>query len=231
MSAGGRRFDAVLFDLDGTLVDSLDDIANAAHAVRTAIGLTALTDARIRSFIGDGARRLVARTLADDFAGTVADGLLEDGYRHFQEAYRRDLTRYTRPYPGVIDCLAALRARGVRLGVVTNKPIDFTWPILHALDLQRWFEVVVGGDSATQAKPHAAPVLQALHALKVPPERALMVGDGRNDLLAAAAAGCASVLVRYGYDLAGAEATGIRPLLSTDSLVALPALIENPEHD
>ena len=146
-------------------------------------------------------------------------------------AYGAALTRHTRPYDGVLDALAALRAQGVRLGVVTNKPAGFSLRLLQQLDLLRWFEVVVGGDTLAQAKPHPAPVLHALQQLQVPAEAALMVGDGRNDLLAAAAAGCASVLVRYGYDLAGALATGITPLLTTDSLVALPALVENQNHD
>lgn len=240
MTASGRHasvppsaypFDAVLFDLDGTLVDSLGDIAMAAHGVRSAFGLPPLDDARIRSFIGDGARRLVARTLTNSHAGVLDADLLERAYQAFETAYEACVVATTRPYPGVPDMLAQLQGLGVRLGVVTNKPAAFTASILAALDLARWFEVVVGGDSLPVAKPDPAPVQHALTQLGVAPERALMVGDGRNDLLAAAAAGCASLLVRYGYDRAGAEACGVVPWHAADTLVGLPALIENRDHD
>jgi phosphoglycolate phosphatase len=135
------------------------------------------------------------------------------------------LCQQTRPYAGVLDALSALRGHGLRLGVVTNKALEFTLPILAGLDLARYFEVVVGGDSLPQAKPHAAPLLYALQRLQCPPERALMVGDGPHDLLAAHAAGCPAVLVSYGYGHAEAHAADVQPLRVVDSLLELVGLI------
>lgn len=220
---------AVLFDLDGTLVDSLDDIAMAAQAVRTATGLPPLAVDRVRSFVGDGARRLVARTLADDpqapAAAAGGDPALDAAMAHFHAAYSAGLVRSTRCYPGIPDLLARLQAQGQALAVVTNKPEGYSHAILEALGLARYFSVVVGGDSLPVAKPAAAPVLHALAALGVPAASGVMVGDGRNDVLAAAAAGVASVLVTWGYDCAGALASGATAWQQVSDTAALAAVL------
>ena len=225
------HFDAVLFDLDGTLVDSAPDIAHAAHAVRAACGLAPLSEARIRSFIGDGAPRLVARTLADSHDPDIDEETFERGYAIFRQAYLACLCDRTRPFPGTIDALSTLRGLGMRLAVVTNKPLEFTLPILDGLGLTRYFEVVLGGDSLPTKKPDPEPLLHAAARLRSAPARTLMVGDSRNDLLAAKAAGCPSVMVSYGYGFHEPRPEGCDPVLIADSLVELAPLIDQRAHD
>ena len=139
---------AIAFDLDGTLVDSLTDIAAAANAARAELGLAPLADSRVRSFIGDGSAMLMARTAQDDPHAQVDDSPLQIAARaHFNQHYARVVAEHTRPYPGAVEGLQALAALGLPLACVTNKPIAFTTPLLAALDLAQYFQLVLGGDS------------------------------------------------------------------------------------
>jgi len=197
MTAAPRR--AVLFDLDGTLVDSAPDIAAAADRVLVDCGLPARGVERIRSYIGGGADRLIHRCLTDRLDG-VADGALFDtALAAFFRHYAAGLTVSTLPYPGVIDTLAALRARGYALGCVTNKPGRFTAPLLAALALAPYFEVVVAGDTLAVKKPDPAPLLHAAALLGADAATTTMVGDSMADLKAARAAGMRVLCVSYGY--------------------------------
>jgi phosphoglycolate phosphatase len=148
------RFDAVLLDLDGTLIDSARDLTEALNRLLAEQGLRAVDLDETRAMIGDGARVLLERALArtGGDAGTASDLL-----PRFLEIYGADASRHTRPYPGVVETLDGLKAAGLRLAVVTNKPEAATRSILADLALDRFMEAVVGGDTLPQRKPHPAP--------------------------------------------------------------------------
>ncbi len=197
MTTAPRR--AVLFDLDGTLIDSAPDIAAAADRALAECGLPARGLTRIRGYIGGGADRLIHRCLTDRLDG-VADGALFDAalaafFRH----YAAGLTVSTQPYPGVPETLATLHARGYALGCVTNKPDRFTRPLLAALALAPYFEVVVAGDTLAVKKPDPAPLLHAAELLGAHAATTTMIGDSMADLKAARAAGMRVLCVSYGY--------------------------------
>ncbi len=189
----------VLFDLDGTLVDSAADIANAANSALLAVGLPRRVDTEIRGYIGNGAERLVHRSLTGSMDGVAAPELFARAHRAWQEAYRDGLTAHTVVYPGVVETLSALHAAGYALGCVTNKPERFTLPLLAALDLAQWFEVTLSGDSLPVKKPDPAPLLAAIARCGGEPSHAAMVGDSLADLRAAKAARVRALCVSYGY--------------------------------
>lgn len=192
----------LLLDLDGTLVDSLPDLATALNRLLGELGAEALPAAVVRGMVGDGARRLVERGLAaagletDPAAATV----------RFLEIYGAGLTVGTRPYPGVPQTLMRLRDAGWRLALCTNKPEAPSRAILSGLGLAEHFAAVAGGDSLPRRKPDPGPLLALLRQLGGAPEAAVMVGDGVNDLLAATAAGVPAVWAAYGYGSAEVEA-------------------------
>jgi phosphoglycolate phosphatase len=191
---------AVLFDLDGTLVDSVPDLTTAVDAMLAELGRSPAGEAKVREWIGNGAQRLVKRALVGAMDGEPAATLFEQAFPRFLEHYQQHLCERTRLYDGVADCLAELRSQELPLGVVTNKPERFTQPLLAALGIARDFAVVVGGDTLAQKKPHPAPLLYAAEQLGVAPAAVLMVGDSRNDVLAARQAGMPVVCVPYGYN-------------------------------
>lgn len=181
--------DTLLFDLDGTLVDSLRDLATALNRLRGERDLPPLPLERVRACVGDGATQLVKRGLAEL---PYADELLQ----RFLSLYGEHLLDETRVYPGIREFLEGQGQR--RLAVVTNKPIAFTWPLLDGLDLTRYFAVVVGGDSCAAKKPHPEPVQHALRQLGAPPDTAVMIGDHHTDLRAGAAAGVRTCFCAWG---------------------------------
>ncbi len=192
-------FRAVLFDLDGTLVDSADDLMHATNALLAELGRPPVGPAAVRSFIGDGAAKLVERALA---ATGGLPGAEETArcVRRFLAIYEADPSARSALYPGVAGTLEALAGAGLRLGVCTNKPMAATRRLLEDLGIAGRFAAVVGGDSLPVRKPSPEPVLALLDALGVRPEEAAFVGDNEHDVAAARAAGVARVLlVRYGY--------------------------------
>jgi phosphoglycolate phosphatase len=208
MLARGLR--AVLFDLDGTLLDTAADITAALNHALAEQKLPAFGQAEVRALIGRGAPVLVERAVARlEAAGERPDAatLLERFHFHHQCLHASGELR-TSAYPGVAEGLAQLRALGLRLAVVTNKPQNLAVEVLRLFDLTRWIEVVIGGDAVTHRKPHPQPLLMACEQLAVPPARALMVGDSMTDVLAARAAGLAIVCVPYGYN-EGADPRGL----------------------
>ncbi len=195
-SLTNRRIRAVLFDLDGTLVDSAEDLRSALNVVLGQRGRRSLSLDEVKGMIGDGATKLVERALA----ATGGDpATLTETHRAFLDIYEANASDATRPYPGAVETLETLTAKGFQLAVVTNKPAAATATVLEALDLERFFKVVVGGDTLPQRKPHPAQILHALQGLGVPAEATLMVGDNHHDIKAARAAGTAAVAVTYGY--------------------------------
>jgi phosphoglycolate phosphatase len=185
------RYECVVFDLDGTLIDSLPDITATANRALAAFGRAPLDAETVRGYVGYGVRHLVERC----FAGSGVD--VDEAVRTFRRFYLERPCERTRGYDGVRDTLEALR--GVRFGIVTNKPQAVSEAVLRTLDLERYFAVVLGGDAMPQRKPDPAPIREALRRMGAARERSLYVGDSKPDLEAGRAAGVAVCIARYGY--------------------------------
>ncbi len=192
---------AVLLDLDGTLLDTLPDLAASANEARQALGMTLLDESLIRTFVGKGADNLVRRTLAGSLDGPEPEpALFERARGVFFEHYRATNGDRAILYPGVLEGLEELMAMGIPMAVVTNKPYDFSVPLLERSDLMRFVRVVIGGDTCARRKPDPEPILHACARLNCDPTATLTIGDSINDALAAKAAGCAVLAVPYGYN-------------------------------
>jgi len=213
-----------MFDLDGTLVDSVPDLAAAVDWMLRQLGREAAGEVRVRHWVGNGAAMLVRRALAGCFDGdTVAaltDADIAEPLALFLAAYGDHSLQRSCLYPGVNSCLQGLQRRGVKMAVVTNKPEQFVAPILQSLGIADYFELILGGDSLPQKKPHPLPLWHCLEHFGVEAERALMVGDSSNDILAAQAARVAVAAVTYGYNQ-GKSVTDYSPDWVVDSLEEL----------
>ena len=192
------HFHSVTFDLDGTLLDTIADLAEACHLMLTELGEPPRTPDEVHSFVGKGMAVLVERCLTRDRAPAAEHlaAAIESFKRHYTEVNGR----HTRIYPGVLEGLEAWRSGGFRMGVVTNKPAIFTEVLLERMGIADFFDVVVSGDTTEHKKPHPEPILHACRWLGVEPAHNLHVGDSKNDIEAARAAGCAAFCVPYGYN-------------------------------
>ncbi len=205
MAGAGPRFTlpvpvkAVVIDLDGTLLDTVGDLASAANSMRSELGLAALDPKVIKTFVGKGIANLVSRTLTDG-SGNLGQAALNTAIALFERHYALCLTETSRPYPGVEKGLQALRAKGLRLGCITNKAARFTQPLLASTGLDGYFEIVLSGDSLPRKKPDPLPLRHAARFFNVEPRQLLLVGDSVNDIQAARAAGCPVFVVPYGYN-------------------------------
>lgn len=187
---------AAIFDLDGTLIDSLPDMTAAINKTLADHDLAPLTQAQIAPMVGDGASTLVTRAFAaHGLAAPPVEPVLQQFLAHY-EPHAADLTK---PWPGVIETLEYLRAKGLILAVCTNKPTKATHEILTALGLDHFFAVVVGGDDTPALKPNPAHVHAVLDRLGVHHEEAVMIGDSINDVLAAKGANVPVVVLSFGY--------------------------------
>ncbi len=207
---------AVIFDLDGTLVDSAPDIASSmAHALRH-VDRPPLSPAQIRSYIGNGAHCLVHRSLTGDVNGVADDALFEATKAYFFDHYEKNVCRHSTPYTGVIETLHALREEGYLLACVTNKSSQFTEPLLAHLELKHFFSVTVSGDSLEVKKPAPDQLLYVSEQGDLSPGKCVMVGDSVTDILAAQNANMPVICVSYGYgDLA--DIVAHKPLAVIDS--------------
>ncbi|MDF7675718.1 phosphoglycolate phosphatase [Neisseriaceae bacterium ESL0693] len=190
---------AIAFDLDGTLVNSLPDLCAAANQVRKTFSLPLLPETEIATFVGDGIGQLVHRTLSGDRNKEVGQTEWTQGFRTFIDYYRQHLTTHTRPYPEVETALALFKARGLPLAVVTNKNEILAVKVLQQLHLADYFSLVIGGDTLPEKKPAPQPLQHTAEVLGVSVHHLLMVGDSANDILAAKAAGAMSCGVTWGY--------------------------------
>jgi phosphoglycolate phosphatase len=211
---------AILFDLDGTLVDSAPDIAAATNEFLAGRGLPALSLEQVVAMIGNGTRKLVERALAAS-GQPVKGAALDAAYDEMLPIYRRHLVGLTRLMPGAREVLAHFHALGIALGVATNKPQIATREILLHFRLTDCLGAIVGGDAVSHVKPAPDSLLLALERLHVAPAEAVMVGDSMSDVGAAHAAGMPAVLIRGGYTRIPVEDLGAD--LVCDSLFDLPA--------
>jgi phosphoglycolate phosphatase len=198
----GRAIEAVLFDLDGTLLDTAADIAEALNRALAELGWPPIAPSEVRRMIGRGSPLLIERAAA--FQSRALDeaakaALLERFFHHY--GYLEESGEFkAEPYAGAAECLRALHEARLRIAVVTNKYERFATGLLKALSLRDWVDCVVGGDSCPRRKPDPLPLLFACEQLGLSPARALMVGDSTNDVQAARGAGIPVICVPYGYN-------------------------------
>ena len=195
-------FDLVVFDLDGTLVDSRRDLADSVNALLSEYGASHLSEQMVGAMVGDGARQLVERALAA--SGIVAP--IDAALAHFLELYDERLVVHTQPYDGVPQMLDALKARRIGRAVFTNKPQAAAERVLDALDLSQWFDAgVIGAEAAHPRKPDPAGLLALAALAGTSIDRTLLVGDASQDVETARRAGARMCVARYGFGFPTAE--------------------------
>jgi phosphoglycolate phosphatase len=218
-----RESPALVFDLDGTLVDTAPDLLGALNAVLVREGRRPVTRADLRHLVGHGAHTMVREALAIT-GGPVDEAtsvrLVNDSVAH----YREHIADQSRPYPGVVETLARFRAEGARLGILTNKPEELTEPLLAALDLRRYFGAVHGAGRFSYSKPDARVFHHVVDELGGPGAGAIMIGDSTTDYRTARAAGVPVILVTYGYTPDPAESLGADAV--TGDFTRLPELVD-----
>lgn len=215
----------VVIDLDGTLLDTAEDLALAANEMLRELQMEELPPSTITTFIGKGVPKLVKRTLTNSLDGEPDPALFAQALPIYERCYAKNLHVHTHPYPGVVDGLNQLKSAGYHLVCITNKAKAFTLPLLRATGLHNYFEMVLSGDSLPKKKPDPLPLLHACEHFGISPEAALLIGDSVNDTMAARAAGCHIFCVPYGYN----EGRDVRELdcdAVIDSIINASDLIE-----
>jgi phosphoglycolate phosphatase len=229
------QIEAVIFDLDGTLVNTLGDFQVALHRTMADLDLPPVSDALIEQTIGKGSEHLIRTLLAHQItrpevkgvgqacAALTVDALFDRAWQRYQHHYLAINGQFADVYPGVLDVLNHLAGQGVPMACLTNKPLGFAKALLHEKSLDHFFGPVFGGDSFERKKPDPLPILKTCEALGTVVTRTLMVGDSSNDAQAAHAAGCPVVLVTYGYNHG-------QPVQNTPAAAWLDSLADLPAH-
>lgn len=190
---------AVAFDLDGTLCDSIPDLAATANAMLKHFNKPTLSLDVLASYVGDGIGKMVHRVLTNTREENAPQAQWEEGFSFFLQYYRDHLSDYTRPYPETEAGLGLLKSLGIPLVVITNKNEVLAVELLKQLNLADYFSLILGGDSLPEKKPSPMPLLHTAEVLNIQPKNIIMVGDSKNDILSAKAAGSLSVAVTFGY--------------------------------
>lgn len=211
--------DAVLFDLDGTLIDSAPDLGAAADKMRTDRGLESLPLALYRPMAGAGARGMIAVA----FGMAPEDPGFGELREEFFSNYESRMTENTSVFEGVADLIARIDQMGLKWGVVTNKSARFTIPLTKAMPLFNTAKTIISGDTTPHAKPHPAPLLEAARQLELAPGRCIYVGDDERDIVAGRAAGMSTVAAAYGYLGKTADTEGWK----ADATIAAPGALLN----
>ena len=215
---------AVALDLDGTLLDTAPDLAEAANRMLAELELPKIEVAVVMTYVGNGAEKLVKRLLTGDMNGEPGADILNHAKAVFFRHYEAVLDMHTKAYHGVLDGLAFLKSSGFRLACVTNKPARFTMPLLESMGMREYFELVLSGDSLPAKKPDPMPLLHLCEKFGINPNQLVMVGDSSADIEAAKGAGCYAFYVPYGYNRGlSAEAMGADVVL--DALIDIKNLI------
>ncbi len=215
----------VLLDVDGTLVDSVPDLAYCVDEMMQQIDLPARGEAAVRDWVGNGVERLVRRALVNQLQGEPDEALFQKAYPIFMSLYAENSCQRSYLYDGVREGMDWLKSQNIRLGCVTNKAAQFTLPILKKLAIHDEFESIVCGDTLTERKPHPLPLLHSAEVLGVAPENALMIGDSISDVKAARAAGFGIICMSYGYNH-GADIRDSNPDVVIDSMAQLANIIK-----
>jgi phosphoglycolate phosphatase len=211
--------EGVLIDLDGTLLDTVPDLTAACNGMLHDLGLTAVTEKQVSEYVGKGAEILVHRCLTANLHGIAEVQIHRQAMKAFGEHYLQSNGLHARLYDGVLIGLELMRAKGLKLACVTNKPYEFAEPLLHKCKLAHFFEFVQGGDTLAKKKPDPLPMLWAASRLGLAPHKCAAIGDSINDALAGTAAGMRVLMVPYGYNEG-------RPVLATDCHAIIPTLAQ-----
>ena len=217
--AQALEIDAVMVDLDGTMVNTLGDFAEALNRMLADLKLSAIAPQVIENMVGKGSEHLIRSVLAHVGAQDV-EALYPQAWQRYEHHYLAINGQFADVYPGVYEGLQALKSMGLRMACLTNKPLSFAKPLLAAKGLDGFFDCVFGGDSFARKKPDPMPLIETCKALGSAPARTLMVGDSSNDAQAAHAAGCPVVLMTYGYNH-GQSITAVDASAYLDSLSQL----------
>lgn len=220
-----KRPKMILLDLDGTLIDSVPDLAFCVDAMMERLGRPPHGEAAVRNWVGNGVERLVQRALIGQLEGEPGATDYERAYPIFVELYRQNTSGRSVLYPGVREGLDYLTKEGYPLGCVTNKAAQFTEPLLRDLGVRGAFDIVISGDSLPRKKPDPMPLLHAAEHFGVSPRDALMVGDSVSDVKAARAAGFAIACMTYGYNH-GRDIREAGPDAVMESLAEIRGLLE-----
>jgi phosphoglycolate phosphatase len=218
------RPEMVLIDVDGTLVDSVPDLAYCVDAMMRELGMPARGEQSVRRWVGNGVERLVKRALLDRLEGEPDEALFAEALPVFEALYRENTSKRSCLYPGVNEALDFLRNTGVRMGCVTNKASQFTLPLLGDLGVRDYFEIVICGDTVERKKPDPMPLLEAAKQLRTEPRSSLMLGDSMSDVKAARAAGFRIVCMSYGYNH-GEDIRDYNPDAVIDSMVEIQDIV------
>jgi len=195
-----KKPDMVLIDVDGTLVDSVPDLAWCVDAMMRELGLPEHGEAKVRHWVGNGVERLVIRALIGKLDGEPDEALYNKALPIFRDLYSKNTSKRSHLYDGVSEALEFLKSTDVRIGCVTNKASQFTLPILEDLGIKDYFETVLCGDMVERKKPDPLPLLMVAEQLNVEPKASLMLGDSMSDVKAARAAGFDIICMSYGYN-------------------------------
>jgi phosphoglycolate phosphatase len=218
--------DFILIDLDGTLIDSVPDLAYCGDEMMKELGLAPRGEAAARDWVGNGVERFCERTLLGSVDGTADPELFAQALPIFKRLYLTHNSQRSRVYDGVVEGIEWMKAQGYRLGCVTNKAEAFTVPLLKDKGLFDLFELVVSGDTCPEKKPSPIPLLYAAEKMGVVPENALMLGDSISDVKAARAAHFHIICMSYGYNH-GEDIRLATPDAVVDSMAELPNFLES----
>lgn len=219
------RPEMVLIDVDGTLVDSVPDLAYCVDAMMSELGMPERGEKRVRHWVGNGVERLVKRALVNQLDGEPDEALFGKALPVFEALYRENTSKRSRLYQGVKEALDFLKTTGVRLGCVTNKASQFTLPLLQDLGVHDYFEVVICGDMVERKKPDPMPLLQAAEQLETEAKASMMLGDSMSDVNAARAAGFQIVCMSYGYNH-GEDIQDYDPDAVIDSMAEIKDIVD-----
>lgn len=211
----------VMIDLDGTLIHTAPDLAASANRMLRELDRAEWPTEKVMTWIGNGVPRLVKRALTGEMMAEPEASLYGKALAIFQKHYAAGVSELSRPFPGVVEGLDRLKAAGYRLACITNKAEAFTVPLLKNLDLHRYFELILSGDSLPKQKPDPLPLLHACKHFGITPDHGVLVGDSSNDVQAARAAGMPVICVTYGYNH-GHDIRESHPDAVVDSLADVP---------
>ena len=219
------RPEMVLIDVDGTLVDSVPDLAYCVDAMMSELGMPERGEKRVRHWVGNGVERLVKRALVNQLDGEPDEALFGKALPVFEALYRENTSKRSRLYQGVKEALDFLKTTGVRLGCVTNKASQFTLPLLQDLGVHDYFEIIICGDMVERKKPDPMPLLQAAEQLETEAKASMMLGDSMSDVNAARAAGFQIVCMSYGYNH-GEDIQDYDPDAVIDSMTEIKDIVD-----
>lgn len=219
-----KKPEMILIDVDGTLVDSVPDLAWCVDRMMEQLELPVHGEAKVREWVGNGVERLVRRALIGQLDGEPDEALFKIAYPVFLDLYAENTSKRSHLYPGVKDGLAYLKQSGYKLGCVTNKAAQFTEPLLRDLGIVDDFAIVISGDTLEKKKPDPMPLLHAAEFFSVAPEKSLMLGDSVSDVKAARAAGFQIICMTYGYNH-GIDIREAEPDVVIDSMAQLSGIL------